>query len=257
MYDGYYNGSLIFFDTDVTDEARRSILDIENEVLDYSHDVSLEDKYFDDVPDRYKKLIPNIRYEDIKDDLVNEINDATIKFINSIKAIENAIYDYCDGDGAISSENKATLDFYLGQSKSLSYDNDSDKKTIINQVVTVDNNSESTKLSDNDEISMLGDDISGSLYSATSLNKENDDSKNNTSNSNDVSMAAIVALNGKIIYDRQQETDDVNAENRVSNGNSVNNSNLSNEESVNDGLILGTNSVEFKNNLLDAMIGDD
>ena len=257
MYDGYYNGNLIFFDTDVTDEARRSILDIENEVLDYSHDVSLEDKYFDDVPDRYKKLIPNIRYEDIKDDLVNDINDATIKFINSIKAIENAIYDYCDGDGAISSENKATLDFYLGQSKSLSYDNDSDKKTIVDQVVTVDNNSESTKLSDNDEISMLGDDISGSLYSATSLNKENDDSKNNTSNSNDVSMAAIVALNGKIIYDRQQETDDVNAENRVSNGNIVNNSNLSNEESVNDGFILGIDSVEFKNDLLDGMIGDD
>ena len=106
MYDGYYNGNLIFFDTDVTDEARKSIISIENEVLDYSHDVSLDDKYFGDVPDRYKKLIPNIRYADIRDDLVNDINDATMKFINGIKAIESAIYDYCDGDGVISSENK-------------------------------------------------------------------------------------------------------------------------------------------------------
>lgn len=268
MYDGYYNGSLIFFDTDVTDEARKSILDIENDVLDYSHDVSLEDKYFDTVPDRYKKLIPSIRYEDIKKDFVNDINDATIKFINSIKAIENAVYDYCDGDGIISSENKAILDFYLGQSKSLSNDNDSDNKIIVDQVVSIGNSGEAVELSDDEEISMLGDGIGASLYSTTSLNKEKKDENKNMLNYNNISLAAIAALTGKIIYDKQQEVDDDDdgtndnddSQDIYYTVNNVELVKLTNEKHVNDDAKISTNSVdsvEFKNDILDGVIGDD
>ena len=259
MYNGYYNGNLVFFDTDVTDEARKSIISIENEVLDYSHDVSLDDKYFGDVPDRYKKLIPNIRYADIRDDLVNDINDATMKFINGIKAIESAIYDYCDGDGVISSENKSILDFYLGQSQLTFNNKNSDVEKKIGATDITIGNAVGTGLNeeDSDEISMLDDNIGTSLYSTTSLNKEKNDENSNVINYNDVSMAAIVALNGKIIYDKQQETDDESIDDSVNTDNSVNNSNLNNEERISDGFILGTNSVDFKNDLLDGMIGDD
>ena len=104
---------------------------------------------------------------------------------------------------------------------------------------------------------MLDDNIGTSLYSTTSLNKEKNDENSNVINYNDVSMAAIVALNGKIIYDKQQETDDESIDDSVNTDNSVNNSNLNNEERISDGLILETNSVDFKNDLLDGMIGDD
>ena len=255
MYSEYYNNDLIFFDTDVTDEARKSILDIENDMLEYSQDVFLEDKYFDDVPDRYKKLIPNIRFADIKDELTSDIIDATVLFLNNIKAIENAIHDYCDGDGTISSENKVILDYYLGNSKNLFSDDNSDKRNIVDQVVVKNNNVEDLGLSDDEEISMLGDNISSSLYSTTSLDKEKDD-KNNVLNYNDISMAAIAALNGKIIYDKQQEVDDnVNTVEFVEDNTSV--ENFNNNEHFNDGLVLGIESVEFKNDLLDGVIGDD
>ncbi len=115
MYNEYYSGNVIFYDPDVTAEARRAVLSIENNALTYSYDVAMEDKYFDDVPERYKALIPEVRYNDIRQGIVDEISNLRSNFFNSVTSIENAIVDYCDGDGVVSEENSTVLNFYLSK----------------------------------------------------------------------------------------------------------------------------------------------
>ena len=218
--------------------------------------------------------------------------DAKDKFFNSIKAIENAIRDYCDGDGVISLENKAILDFYLGN-KPPFYNNESDNKNNItkedldnsndeeisaNSVNILENrnedydakfsdeelslNSDSTisssvvvnSLKEDDKETITMSDVGTSLYSnyayQMSTGKSDNDKENGTLiNPNDIAMAAIAALTGKIIYDKQQETDDENVSDSVENTSFNNNYVDENTSEI--------NSVEFKKDLFDEMDGDN
>lgn len=311
MYNESYNGNVVFYDPDVTDEARRTILDIENDALTYSYDVATEDKYFDDVPDRYKKLIPEVRYEDIRQDIVDEIGDARTKFLNSIKSIENAITDYCDGDGVISEENKATLDFYLGQNNpspnpnsspkggtgggngsNSESDSDEDENLEVESSEISQNSNEGYDAQITNEEIVMGqvDGITGStseaviplldgdgtreidssdvassgmgtsLYSVSSnfdnsavlptasVNENNDKDNNEIFAASSASAAAMVALSGKIMYDKKHEDSDTEVADESDCNLSIQ------EEHVSDGMILGTNSVDFKNDLLDQMM---